>query len=264
MTTTERDETASSSVTAGATWGSVVSLVYALLAYAGFTLVFLYGVAFLADAFVPWTVDHGGPQASPLPAAILDAVLLGVFALQHSVMARPGFKARWTMVVPRHVERATYVLLSSAALALAFWQWRPIPTVVWDVDATPARVALWAVFAAGWLWVLAMSFAFDHADLFGLKQVVRHLRGLAEQPPAFAVPLPYRLCRHPMMIGFIVAFVATPTMTVGHVLFAGLGTAYILVAVRLEERDLGAALPAYAEYAETTPRLLPKLPPRPR
>jgi protein-S-isoprenylcysteine O-methyltransferase Ste14 len=149
---------------------------------------------------------------------------------------------------------------STAALALAFWQWRPIPAVVWDVDGLPVRVLLWTVFAAGWLWALAMSFAIDHFDLFGLRQVARHLRGLAEQPSSFAVPLPYRLCRHPMMLGFVIAFLASPTMTVGHLLFAGLFIAYVLVGVRLEERDLAASLPEYAAYAARTPRLVPRGP----
>lgn len=239
--------------------GAVVSLVYAVLAYVGFTAVFLYGVAFLADAFVARTVDHGGPHAATPVAAPVDALLLGVFAVQHSAMARPAFKARWTRVVPRHVERATYVLASTLAMGLAFWQWRPIPSVVWDVDAAPVRVLLWALYAAGWLWVLAMSFAIDHADMLGLRQVARHLRGLAERPSSFVVPFPYRVCRHPMMIGFLVAFFVTPTMTLGHLLFAGLGAAYILVGVRLEERDLVASFPEYAGYAETTPRLLPRL-----
>ncbi len=238
---------------------AVVSLTYALASYAAFILVFLYAVAFLADVVVPRTVDTGGDHASILAAVLVDALLLAVFAVQHSVMARPGFKSRWTRVVPRHVERATYVLAASAALALAFWQWRPIPSVVWDVDWPPARVLLWTLCGAGWWWVLAMSFAIDHCDLFGLRQVARHLRGLADRPPAFALPLPYRLCRHPMMLGFFVAFLATPTMTVGHLLFAALGSAYIVVGVRLEERDLAASLPEYDEYAATTSRLLPRL-----
>jgi protein-S-isoprenylcysteine O-methyltransferase Ste14 len=238
--------------------GAVVALTYAVASYAAFILVFLYAVAFLADVVVARTVDRGGAHGSGLSAVLIDALLLGVFAVQHSVMARPGFKARWTRTVPRHVERATYVLASSAALALAFWQWHPIPSVAWDVDWSPARWLLWSLQVVGWLWVLAMSFAIDHFDLFGLRQVARHLRGLADQPPAFVLPLPYRLCRHPMMLGFIVAFVATPTMTVGHLLFAALGCAYIVVGVRLEERDLGASFPEYDAYAATTPRLVPR------
>ena len=151
------------------------------------------------------------------------------------------------------------MLAASAALALAFWQWRPIPAVVWDVPGTAGQLLLWMLFALGWVWVLAMSFAIDHFDLFGLRQVARHLRGLADQAPSFAVPLPHRLVRHPMTLGFFPAFLATPTMTVGHLLFAGLGIAYILVGVRLEERDLAEELPEYAAYAAVTPRFIPGL-----
>ena len=239
--------------------GAVVSFTYALVCYAAFAAVFLYAVAFLADAVVPRTVDHGGPAASTGVAVVIDAVLLGVFAVQHSVMARPEFKRRWTTVVPRHVERSTYVLASTAALVLVFWQWRPIPGVVWDVTAPWARALAWMLYVAGWLWVLAMSFAIDHFDLFGLRQVTRYLRGLADDPSAFVLPWVYRLARHPMMIGFIVGFLATPTMSVGHLLFAALGCAYILVGVRLEERDLSAELPEYDGYAAVTPRFVPGL-----
>jgi len=244
------------------TIGSVVSLGYAVVAYASFLAVFLYVVPFLADTVVPRTIDHGGPHAAIALAATIDALLLGVFAVQHSVMARPAFKRRWTRLVPAYVERSTYVLVASAALALAFWQWRPIPTVVWDVPGPAARALLWTVFALGWVWVLAMTFAIDHLDMFGLRQVARHLRGLADRPPSFALPLPHRLVRHPMMLGFVVAFLATPTMTVGHLLFAALGCGYILVGVRLEERDLTTDLPQYAAYAATTPRFLPRVRPR--
>jgi protein-S-isoprenylcysteine O-methyltransferase Ste14 len=174
-------------------------------------------------------------------------------------MARPAFKRRWTTLVPRHVERSTYVLVASAALALAFWQWRPIPTVVWDVSSPGAGVLLWMLYVVGWMWVLAMSFAIDHLDLFGLRQVTSHLRGLADRAPSFALPLPHRLVRHPMMLGFFPAFLATPSMTVGHLLFAALGCGYVLVGVRLEERDLDRELPEYAAYAAATPRFIPGL-----
>jgi len=237
--------------------GGFVALGYGVACYGAFIAVFGYAVAFLADVVVPRTVDHGGPHAGRVAAAAIDAGLLAVFAVQHSVMARPGFKRRWTSLVHRHVERSTYVLASSAALVLAFWQWRPIPTVVWDVPAPPVRMLLWTLYAGGWLWVLAMSFAIDHLDLFGLRQVVRHLQGLADRPSAFALPWPHRLARHPMMLGFFVAFLVTPTMTVGHLLFAVLGCGYILVGVRLEERDLGASLPEYDAYAAVTPRWVP-------
>jgi protein-S-isoprenylcysteine O-methyltransferase Ste14 len=259
MTTTERTDTPHEHTTAGA----VVSFGYGLVCYAGFVMAFLYAVAFLADVVVPRTVDHGGPDASTPAALVLDAVLLGVFAAQHSVMARPAFKDRWVALVPRHVERSTYVLASTAALVLAFWQWRPIPTTVWDVPTATApwlvaRWLLWALYAAGWLWVLAMSFAIDHFAFMGLRQVADRLRGLGERSPVFARPWPYRLVRHPMMLGFFVAFWAAPTMTVGHLLFALLGSAYIVVGVLLEERDLSASLTEYDAYAAVTPRFLPR------
>jgi protein-S-isoprenylcysteine O-methyltransferase Ste14 len=239
--------------------GAVVSVGYGAFSYFAFVAVSLYGVAFLADTVVPRTVDHGGPHSAPLTAAAIDALLLGVFAVQHSVMARPAFKRRWTTLVPPYVERSTYVLVASGALALAFWQWRPIPAEVWDVQGSAVQVLLWMLFAAGWVWVMVMSFAIDHFDMFGLRQVSRHLRGLADRAPSFAVPLPHRLVRHPMMLGFFPAFLATPTMTVGHLLFAALGCAYILVGVRLEERDLAEELPEYSAYAAVTPRFIPSL-----
>jgi methanethiol S-methyltransferase len=254
MATTERTDDVRTRITVGA----VVSGAFALGCYAAFVAVFLYAIAFLADLGVPRTIDRGGPEAGTTSAVLIDAVLLAVFALQHSVMARPAFRRRWTTLVPRHVERSAYVLASAAALALVFWQWRPIPTVVWDVSAPPAQALLWTLFAVGWVWVLAMSFAIDHFDMFGLRQVARHLRGLSEGAPAFALPLPFRLVRHPMMLGFFPAFLASPAMTVGHLLFAGLGCAYILVGVRLEERDLVDSLPPYAAYAAVTPRFVPR------
>jgi methanethiol S-methyltransferase len=239
----------------------VVSITYALGCYVAFAAVFGYAVAFLANVAVPRTVDHGGPEAGTLTSVVVDSALLCVFALQHSVMARPAFKRMWTRWVPPHVERSTYVVAASAALALVFWQWRPMPAVVWDVTAPAARVVLWALFVAGWIWALAMSYAIDHLELFGLRQVGVQVRGLADKAPSFVLPLPYRLVRHPMMIGFFLAFLATPTMTVGHLLFAGLGSAYILVGVRFEERDLSDELPEYDAYAAVTPRFVPRIQP---
>jgi methanethiol S-methyltransferase len=239
------------------TTGALVAVGYGVLCYLGFVAVFSYAVAFLADVVVPRTVDHGGPSSGTAVAVAVDALLLAVFAVQHSVMARPAFKRRWTKRVPSYVERSTYVLAASAALVLVLWQWRPITTTVWDVTTPGLRVALWALFVAGWAWVLLMSCAIDHLELFGLRQVVGHLRGLADRLPSFAVPLPHRLVRHPMMLGFFPAFLATPTMTAGHLLFAGLGCAYVLVGVRLEEHDLTAELPEYAAYAAATPRFVP-------
>jgi protein-S-isoprenylcysteine O-methyltransferase Ste14 len=242
----------------------VLSACYAATAYISFLAVSVYAVAFLVDFGVPRTVDRGGPASRPVVAVAIDAALLAVFAVQHSVMARPEFKRVWTKVIPAHIERATFVLATSAALALAFWQWRPIPHAVWDVPSPTARVLLWTICLAGWLWAVAMTFAIDHLHLLGMRQVASHVRGVADQEPAFALPLPHKLVRHPMMVGFFVAFTVTPTMTVGHLLFAALGCAYILFGVRLEERDLTSGLPPYAAYAAVTPRFLPRLRRRPR
>lgn len=236
---------------------AVTSAAFAVLAYLAFIAVFLYAVAFVAGRVVPRTVDRGGPHAGTASAVVIDALLLSVFAVQHSVMARPAFKRRWTRVIPQHAERSAYVLSASLALALTFWQWRPVPAVLWDVHPTAARVLLWALFGLGWLVVVAMTFAIDHLDLVGLRQVRQYLRGRAPAAPQFRLPLPYRLVRHPMMTGFFLALLATPTMTAGHLLFALMSCGYIVVAVRFEERDLTAALPEYRAYAARTPKFLP-------
>jgi methanethiol S-methyltransferase len=165
--------------------------------------------------------------------------------VQHTVIARPAVKRRWRL------NRPTFVLASSLVLGLVFWQWRPVPEVVWDLGPEPLRVVVWAVYLAGWLLVIAMTFAFGHAEFLGLKQPAGR--------PRLRLPGPYRLVRHPMMTGFLIAFWVTPTMTAGHLLFAALGTAYILVGVRFEERALVRDLPGYAEYAARTPRFLPHL-----
>ena len=243
---------------AGVRASSAVSAAYAGGAYLAFLLVSLYAVLFLVGVLVPRTVDGGGPVSGTLTAIVIDVLLLGAFAVQHSVMARQSFKRRLTTIVPKHVERSTYVLATSAVLALVFWQWRPIPTVLWHTDDGAARTVLWMLYAAGWAHVFAMTFAIDHLDMFGLRQVARRLRGLAESSPAFRLPLPHRLVRHPMMLGFFLAFFAAPTMTAGRLLFAVLGSGYILVGVRLEERDLVQALPEYGAYAAATPRYAPR------
>jgi protein-S-isoprenylcysteine O-methyltransferase Ste14 len=249
-TTTEAD--------AGVRPRAVVAAAFAVLAYVAFLAVCGYAVAFVAGTAVPRTVDGGGPHAGTATAAVTDVLLLALFALQHSVMARPAFKRRWTRLVPQHVERSCYILAASAALALTFWQWRAIPAVVWHVHTAAGRVALWALFGLGWVLVMAMTFAIDHFDLVGLRQVSRYVRGRRQSAPAFQLPLPYRLVRHPMMTGFFLAFFAMPVMTAGHLLFALLSCGYIILAVRLEERDLTEALPEYQDYAAGTPRFLPR------
>jgi protein-S-isoprenylcysteine O-methyltransferase Ste14 len=237
---------------------SLPSTAFAGLAYLLFLAVFGYAVAFLAGVAVPRTVDAGGPHSGTASAILIDVLLLSLFAVQHSAMARPAFKRFWTRVVPPHVERSCYVLIASAVLALTFWQWRPLPHVVWHVHAVAPRVLLWTLYALGWVVVVAMTFAIDHFDLVGLEQVRRYRNGRAQATPEFRLPLPYRLVRHPMMTGFFLTFFAVPRMTAGHLLFALLSTAYIVVAVRLEERDLAGTLPEYRDYAAGTPRFVPR------
>ena len=246
------------SAAAGARVSAAGSAAYAGGAYLAFLASFLYAVFYLAGVLVPRTVDGGGPVSGAFTAVVIDVLLLGLFAVQHSVMARQAFKVRLTKIVPKHLERSTYVLATSGVLALVFWQWRPIPTVVWRVEGTAAQVVLWALFAAGWASVLAMTFAIDHWDMFGLRQVARRIRGLGESEPGFRLPWPHRVVRHPMMLAFFPAFLAVPTMTASHLLFAILGFGYILVGVRLEERDLVEAFPHYCAYAAATPRFVPR------
>lgn len=237
----------------------LLTLGYGVVCYLVFLAVFLYSIGFVGDIVVPRTIDNG-IAASLAQALVVDALLLGLFAGQHSVMARPGFKRWWTRFVPHPVERSTYVLLASAALALLFWQWRTIPAVVWDITWQPGRVVVWALFALGWLTVLVSTFLINHFDLFGLRQVYLAWRGRPYTGLRFTTSMLYRAVRHPIMLGFVVAFWAIPTMTVGHLLFAVATTAYILIAVRLEERDLAAELgQQYQDYRDRVPMLIPGL-----
>jgi protein-S-isoprenylcysteine O-methyltransferase Ste14 len=215
----------------------ILALAYGVASYLAFLAAFLYAVGFVGNLPVSKSIDSGrsGPSLS---AALVDALLLLLFAVPHSVMARPAFKRWWTRFVPPPVERSTYVLVSSLALAILFWQWRPIPGLVWDVSSPVGRWLLAAVFWLGWIVVLASTFLIDHFDLFGLRQVYLFASGRAYSPPAFKTGGLYHYVRHPIMLGFLLAFWATPTMTLGHLLFTVATTAYILIALQLEERDL--------------------------
>jgi protein-S-isoprenylcysteine O-methyltransferase Ste14 len=198
------------------------------------------------------------PEMSFGQALLVNVGLLGLFALQHSIMARPAFKRWWTKFVPPPVERSTYVLFSSLALLLLFWQWQPMGGKIWTIENSTGRLLLYGLFAFGWLLVLVSTFLINHFDLFGLRQVYLYLRGKEYTSLKFGTPGPYKLVRHPLYVGWFFAFWATPTMTVAHLVFALLTTAYILIAIQLEERDLLTAHAAYAEYRRQVPMLVPR------
>ena len=233
-------------------------LTYGVLCYTLSLATFLYAVGFIGGFLTPTRLD--GPRRGSLAAAqAIDCGLLLVFAVQHSGMARPRFKRWLTRFVPEPAERSTYVLLSSAALFVLFWQWQPLGGDVWEVQGEAGRTAVFAVYAAGWVMVLATTFLINHFDLFGLRQVWLAFRGVPYTPLRFTTPGPYRLVRHPLYVGWLTVFWAAPTMTAAHLLFAAGTTAYILAAIRWEERDLVAAHPEYAAYRRRVPMLLPRL-----
>lgn len=237
--------------------GRVTSFLYGLICYLIFFATFLYAMGFVSNLIVPKSIDSGLP-GSLTSAILIDACLLGVFAVQHSVMARKWFKRAWTRVIPQPVERSTYVLLSSLALLLLFWQWRPIGIVIWDVQHPGFRTLLRVLCADGWMLVLASTFLINHFDLFGLRQVWLYLRGKQYTTLKFRTPGPYRLVRHPLYFGWLLAFWMTPTMTAAHLVFALATTAYILLAISFEERDLIADHgETYKRYREQVPMIIP-------
>jgi methanethiol S-methyltransferase len=230
---------------------------YGAAAYLLFVAVFLYLICFVGGFVVPRTVDHA--IAAPLVEAIVvNVLLLGLFGVQHSVMARQGFKRWWTRFVPPSIERSTYVWLSNAALVLLYWQWRAMPAVVWHVQQPAARTVVWGLFWLGWAIAFASTFMINHFDLFGLRQVFLAWRGKPYTELGFRTHLFYRLVRHPLMLGFLIAFWAAPTMTAGHLLFSIGITGYILLALQIEERSLVAALgDQYRDYRRNVPMLVP-------
>lgn len=237
----------------------LLALVYGALAYAFFFCTFLYAIAFVGNLGVARTIDRG-PAATVPKAAIIDVVLLSLFALQHSVMARQGFKRAWTRVVSRHLERSTFVVAASAVLALLLWQWRPIPSEVWDVRGTALGAVLTGAFWLGWGLLLLATFLIDHFELFGLRQVWAYARGREFHAPDFRTPALYRMVRHPIYLGFVIAFWSAPSMSVGHLLFSAATTGYILLGICFEERDLIAAYgQRYREYRARVPMLIPLL-----
>ena len=234
-----------------------LAISYGAVSYLLFVGVFVYAIGFVGDVLVPRSVGNA-PTATIGQALTIDVALLMLFAAQHSVMARPAFKQWWTRCVPQPIERSTYVLIASLVLALMFWQWRALPFVVWDVTWQPARLAVSALFWLGWAIVLASTFMINHFELFGLRQVFAAWRGRPQAETGFRTTLFYRMVRHPLNLGFIVAFWAAPTMTAGHLLFAVLTMGWILLAMRLEERDLLKALGTrYGAYQQAVPMIIP-------
>ncbi len=236
-----------------------IYFLFGVVSYLFFLVVFLYSIGFVGNMLVPKGIDDGA-ASPPLMAAIVNLLLLSLFAVQHTVMARKPFKAWWTKIIPHQIERAIYVLLSSAALALIYWQWQPMTGVVWSTDSQMLQYGLNGVFFAGWVIVLVSTFLISHFDLFGLKQTLASKDEPGSEPPVLTQNLFYKLVRHPIMTGFIIAFWATPHMSVGHLLFAVVTTAYILVALQFEERDLIAEFgEQYHDYKRRVGMVFPLL-----
>ena len=236
----------------------ITVLIYGVICYALFFATFLYAIGFIGNLIVPKSIDSV-PTVSLGTALFINALLLAVFAIQHSVMARPFFKRAWTRIVPEPTERSTYVLFSSLALILLFALWQPMGGVIWDIQNQSAEIAMYASYAFGWILVLVSTFAIDHFDLFGLRQTWRYAIGKEYEAPTFKQPILYRIVRHPLYVGWILVMWSTPTMTIAHLFFAMATTIYILVAIQLEERDLANVHPEYLDYKRRVPMLIPAI-----
>jgi len=236
-----------------------LSFLYGVFCYAVFLLSFLYAIGFVGNLVVPKSIDSGS-ESSLARSLVLNVVLLGLFAAQHTIMARPAFKRWWTKIVPVQAERSTFVLAAGLLLLLLYWLWRPMPGVVWSVEHPVGKAVLLGLFWAGWLTALLATFMINHFDLFGLRQVWLHLRRREYHHPQFQTRGLYHYIRHPLMLGFIIAFWATPHMTLGHLLFAVATTSYILIGIQLEEHDLVKFLGKdYEDYRRRVPMLIPFL-----
>jgi protein-S-isoprenylcysteine O-methyltransferase Ste14 len=236
----------------------IAAFLYGVISYLVFFATFLYAIGFLVNIGVPKGIDSGR-QGSLLYALAIDAGLLTLFAVQHSMMARQWFKRAWTKFVPEPIERSTYVLFSSLALILLFWKWEPIGGTIWSIEQPGARMLVLASYAAGWAILLASTFLINHFDLFGLRQVWLYLLGRENAPLKFRTPIFYRYVRHPLYVGWLMIFWSAPVMTSAHLLFAVTTTAYILIAIQWEEADLVRFHPEYAEYRRRVPMLIPGL-----
>jgi protein-S-isoprenylcysteine O-methyltransferase Ste14 len=237
----------------------IIALLFGLACYAVFFGTFLYAIGFVSDLFVPKTIDTG-EEVRIGEAVAVNLLLLTLFAFQHSIMARKGFKRWWTQLVPPSVERSVYVLFASLVLMLLFWQWRPIPMVVWSVGDPTLALTIQGISLFGWLLVLVSTLLINHFELFGLRQVFFNLMGRPLPAPEFRTPALYRVVRHPLYLGFVIAFWAAPTMTAGHLMFAAVTTTYILVAIMFEERDLIDAFgEEYRQYRERVAMIIPFL-----
>lgn len=237
--------------------GRLLGFIYGIIAYIVFFAAFLYAIGFVADLIVPKTIDSGA-AGRLTEALVIDLLLMSLFAIQHSVMARPQFKQWWTRLVPKSAERSTYVLFSSLTLILLFWEWRPIPALVWQIENMQIATTIIGLSFVGWLIVLTSTFLINHFELFGLYQVTNNLTGREMPASRFRTPLYYKFVRHPIYLGFIIAFWAAPTMTIGHLLFAATTTAYIFVGIALEERDLVAVFgDEYLRYKRRVSMIVP-------